>query len=458
MRSTKILHITIASANLFFLLLFISASFSNRLSIDDFHFLHNIRQNNIFNATHIEYQQWSTRYSSVLLNHSVQLLQTKWKYTLFCFNIIGLLVFIVALQMLLKNILMLLHCKHWSFLARFNTALFAVSALFLTTIKIDETWFWLCASCTYLWSIVFLALGAAWITHFNLSKKMGAIGAISLIYVGGACEPLAVVTIVVLSALLVFEFFRQKPANMLLRQRLATAIALCLCAFILLYIGPGNKVREQFFLKTSLYHSFILNFQMTDIVIEQFFKNKIPLIIAFAAPMMYAGACNKSNKTDDYWVLKILLIFTLCYCAIFLHQWTMTYKIQNVGAFRALFALSLYTIVACALIFYLIGKNFEMHRPALHFATVCCAIIAASFLAQRYFNEKESLQNYASAYDSRMNFLLQHKNDSSALVVKALPPSSLLYSAEIREDSTHFSNLHLRMGLQLKCSSLQRKQ
>jgi hypothetical protein len=68
-----------------------------------------------------------------------------------------------------------------------------------------------------------------------------------------------------------------------------------------------------------------------------------------------------------------------------------------------------------------------------------------------FIEEKRITYVYAAAYDNRMQTLIQSKSESSQkeISLAPLPPSGMLYSAEIIADTNDFRNRHLKNYLQL---------
>ena len=59
--------------------------------------------------------------------------------------------------------------------------------------------------------------------------------------------------------------------------------------------------------------------------------------------------------------------------------------------------------------------------------------------------------NYSKAYDDRIVTIIDHKNagGKETLLLKQLPSSGWIHSAEVSEDTTHFNNVFLKEFLQL---------
>ena len=71
------------------------------------------------------------------------------------------------------------------------------------------------------------------------------------------------------------------------------------------------------------------------------------------------------------------------------------------------------------------------------------------FIIQQY----SITSNYSKANDARIAYVtdLNKTIEKDTLIILApLPPSGMLYSTEIANDTTHFTNRELRLGYNLK--------
>ena len=64
-------------------------------------------------------------------------------------------------------------------------------------------------------------------------------------------------------------------------------------------------------------------------------------------------------------------------------------------------------------------------------------------------NQKQITTKYATAFDLRMNKISREIN-RDLIQLKPLPNSGFLYSAEINQSPSHFTNKQLKQGLRIK--------
>ncbi len=451
-KEIKTLHFVVFS-NILFITLYILLSYFNRISIDDFYFLNNVNKYGIIEGTSHEHETWSGRWAAVLVTHTV-LFFYKFRNFLFVYQLSIFLLFSISAYRLLKNIDELFTQKKLSSFELINISILLISALFYTTFKIDETWFWLCASSNYLLSIIFLILGSSAIIAEKKSILNIALCIVSFTYIGGSCEPLGLFVMLILVLFVsatYFKYISLPLPNQLLASRLLLAFVFCLSSFILMYSANGNRVRENFFEDISLFGCFILNFKTTGMIILLRLPAVLPYLIPFSFITFYLGAvAKKNNSSKKAGIKKIILIGLTYFVLLFIYQFPVSYITQDIAAYRALFPITLLTLIFAFAVFYQLGLLF---KPRANLSAYLLPFVLACIITLNTFtlySQSKIVPNYAKAYDVRIAYLLKQKDNFQSTRVKPLPSSGLLFSAEISSDSAHFSNLHLQSGLHLK--------
>lgn len=447
-------HVPLLISNILFLSLFLVLALNQRLATDDFYFLANFLEHGVIQGTWTEYNTWSTRFSSVGLNQIVLFFQEKGTWALACFSLLSLAVFVTVVALNIKNIVRLLNVQSshkLSGLYVLNLSIFLVSIMFITTVKIDETWFWLCASCTYLWGVMMLMLGVAWLTSAKNNALYTLFGVFGFVYLGGASGPLA---LIVLSFLLSIILFSNKYSQSLklaqnkLRIKATVGFLVCLSAFLILYFGKGNQMREVFFEQLSVLDSMFLNVKMSGIIILKRLPSVLPLMLTIAFPMLYVASIHNVAKKISPWMdfLKLTILFAV---VVYLYQLSITYKTQDVAAYRALFFVSVLTLMYIAKSYLIIGKNLPLTKlsAALFYSSF---LFAPTLFAYQLVKQHSIAFEYSASYDTRMNLLENVKNKNEIILLSPLKNSGMLYSAEISTDTSFHSNQHLKQALMLK--------
>ncbi len=461
MKINKKLFILIAISNLFFVLLYLLLAFNNRLTLDDFYFSSELN-NYGFSVAYIRlYNNWASNWTSNFINYFSLFFVKEYKYGLFVYNTLNFILFIYAVFSLLKNSSSLLKNKFQNliynkklFFHYINISIFVSSIIFITTIKIDETWFWLCASTGYLLSNIALILGTSLIISRKKNLFVYLFISISFIYIGGSLAPLALVLLLFFILLLIHIFLKNKL--LYYRTKIIVAFVSCLIAFIIFYIGEGSKVRARLFDEISIPHAIILNFKMTAIIYVKQLLKILPLFIIFSLPMVYIG--NKLKNHKNKIKLKLIISTILYVVIVYLYQLAVTYKTQDVVAYRALLTVTILTLLYFYYICFLIGQFFTINKSILNLFIVISISTTCLLFFYKFLEQQKIVSNYSKSYDERILFLSKNKKCDSTIILKPLCPSGMLLSSEISINTAHFKNQHLKKGLNLNCDIKLRKE
>lgn len=455
-RSTNLL---LAISNLFFLLLYITLCVNNRIAVDDFYFLSNVSEHGIIDGAILEYNSWNSRWLSLLLNHSILFIYQKMNFSIALYGILNLILFVLAVFFLITTVLDYINISpilkknklHFQ-LSLLNYSVFFVGLIFISTMRIGETWFWICSSTGYIWSNIMFILGIGSLLKREGKSSLSIIGCLSFFFIGGSSPTLSLLSILILSTIIILasiNYFQDLINKKIIIKRSLLSLLFCLSSFIILYLGEGNRIREQFFDEISIGYSIILNFKMAGIIILK----RIPLIIPFIAilslPIIAYSNNLKKGESDMNWKKKIIYLSILYLSLIYFFQLPITYKTQDVGAYRTLFFITILTIVYFLILFFLIGKNLSISKRLLNYVSIIPLLISSFIFAYFLINQYYTTTKYAKAYDQRMINLKEELHDIEILDLKPLPPSGMLYSAEISSDTSHYSNKFIKKALNL---------
>ncbi len=464
MQRSLIINIILSLSNLFFLLLYGILCLHNRLAIDDFHFLSNVRQFGVVGGTIEEYHSWSSRWVSVFVNHGVLFFHERTPISLFAFGIFNLLLFISVVFLFLKYLVKIPRDFHVGLIQEkgkekvirnwllLNLSIFLVSIIFIATIRINETWFWLCSSTTYLWSNIMFLLGITSLFVKNRKAVFNFLAYFSFFYIGGSSGPLAIVSLLVLFVILALTrskiiFFGTNQD--LIFKRASISFIFCLGAFLVLFFAHGNEVREQFFDSISIGESFILNIKMVGIIVIK----RLPLILPFIAilclPMIAFGHYDKRSKPQSQWKQKLVWLVVFYFFMIFIFQLPITYKTQDVAAFRALLFVTTLTVFFFLFGYYIVGRNTTLSMRWYRFFMTIPFMVSLLLFTYEFFQQHSITSRYSQAYDQRMIYIKRNQQRFKVLELDPLPFSGMLLSAELSEDTSHFSNQHLKKALGL---------
>lgn len=445
-------------AGILFFLLFLILAFFNRPATDDFHFMHNLHQYGIWEGMLQEYSTWSPRYCSVLITQSILSLEefTGWGYLIY--GVLSLLLSWTAVHFLINRIKELLRRSGIDLIddgpIGISTSLFICSIWFLSTFRIGETWFWLCSSSTYLWSNAFLLFLMGSVIHEKQSVKHWLVITISSIYIGGSCGPLSILTLVLLTGVISVTTTKWNPFenSQTILKRAVFSLLVLLLAFTVQYLAEGNRIREQFFREISLVESFILNIKMTGIILLKRLPLSLLISLALTFPLLLAVKQKEVSFTK--WVRAITLSSIIYVGLIFLFQWSITYKTQDVGAYRTLFFVNTLSVIFCANLWVQSARYGIIDSSKLFWSTtkkviLVCYSITLLFLL---FQQANYGYQYSKSCDSRIAYCIKACNQNkNTIILHPLPYSGMLYSAELSTDPSFFSNEHYVQGLNITC-------
>jgi hypothetical protein len=453
LQSNKYFFKIIAFSNIIFIILYSILSYYNRIAVDDFYFLAFLKEHGILGGAIVTYNTWSGRWVSSLLNAFV-ISFYPFKYFLFVYGLLVFALFIYSVKRCIHNLKKIFRWDNINFWKELHIAIFIVSAFFYSTIKIDETWFWLCSTCVFLLSMILFFLGTSALIAIKGGVFNTLLIMISFTLIGGSSEPFALTVLLLLLLFGLANFFDMINFNLpqtFLNKRFYIAFICCLTSFVFLYSAEGNRVRESFFAEISIWYSFFLNIKTTGMIIVLRLPLIIPFVILFSIPAYYLGYLNSTENINKKIIkLRIAFIMILYFASIYIYQLPITYITQDIGAYRTLFPITFFSLLAGFGIFYNLGlgglgKSSRVHSIVLFSLIAVCCLNTYSLISQLII-----LPKYAEAYDKRIVYLNKNKANINPIIIEPLPESGLLYSAEISTDSSYFTNQHLKKGLGLK--------
>ena len=97
----KLSHFLLLS-NVIFITLYLVLSYYNRLAHDDFYSIYTVHENGVIDSIILQYNNWSTRYCALFISFSIAAI-THFKYTLFIYQLLIIMLLIAALNSLYNN-------------------------------------------------------------------------------------------------------------------------------------------------------------------------------------------------------------------------------------------------------------------------------------------------------------------------------------------------------------------
>lgn len=416
-----------------FVVFLLSCFYFNRFAVDDFYFIGEIKNSSFIETYKHLHFKWHGRWTSnFALLSFIQLYNVP--YFLQLFNLLSfLLLFIVSYQLL--KAINSCYCFKLAKPTLLVYSLLFLSVFFFCTQSPSETWFWYTGSVVYLWSIIAI-LGALKIFFISKPKVVTSIFYfIGLIYIGGANEPLVILSTIVLVYLIAVN----------IKRKLAIAgVLVLITSFLINYLSQGTIHRDEItpglgFIDLLLYSGYgTIDFLFFDF--NKTFKNGLILAI----PIYILGKSFKGKfewfKPIKHLIMAVLLIGLVC----FLNNIIVVFALGSLAPDRALISSSLLIALVIASYSFLLGTHSKSNKTMVYYAPILGIILMIALIIDSVMIHS----TYAKAQDERIELL--QKENTAIIKVKPLPPSGYLYNTEITNDINNFKNQHLKKGLALE--------
>jgi hypothetical protein len=455
MSKRYLFFLSIVSALLLSLLLMLC--FYSRLATDDYYFIWDVRHTGILGDVYSQYTGWCGRYAATFLVdifYRLLDIDQTWYFLWPLISVIAMATGIFSLFSAFavrsgiiagrKEILLL----SFSFL----------SLLFFFSVDIGETWMWYCSLSSYLWSVIAFTWGMRFLLSENRFVSIpGAL--LCFIYVGGASEVYSVIYGVAILAFLVIRYKKAGSSRSFIQQgfnrKLIVAYAFLGIAFIILVIAPGNYLRDELFPEHHIGKALFITAKSIVKFSVLYVPFRLVYLLAFAVPFVLAGKI--SRQQQSMFRLSFGTFFmraTAVYISLlFLFFLLVAYVMVETGPPRLWFMVAFLSAVYCTSVCFYAGYSGIISDAKLHLLKRSGILLAALVLSWNLFQQFNTCRSYTKALDTRLLFLknLNEKvSRDTLIVVPPLPSSGMLYSAEIKADTNHFTNRELRIGFDLK--------
>lgn len=415
-----------------FILFLISCFFFNRFAVDDYYFIGKINEQSFKEIYQHLYFNWHGRWTSnFLLLFFIQFY--KLPFFLLLFNLLSTCLLYLGIFNLAKTIQYKLNLKQSKTQLIIYSTVF-LSILFFCTVNPNETWFWFTGSVVYLWSIIAAIFAIQLYLKQELKWFHYLIFNVSLIYIGGANEPLVMLFIIGFS----FSIIKKYNSKLAL-----LGISCILLSFLVNYLSSGTIHRDEITPSLNLLDLFLYSGYGTIKFLFLDFYSTFLIALILSIPFYMLGRQFKGKfswfKPIKHLIISIVVIGIFAFC----NNLIGIYALGGLLPDRALISTSLVIAFIITVYLFLLGgaeynKNTVFYAPILG----CVVLITLSI----YCFEVHS--TYAKAVDERIEFI--NSSGKETIVVNELPPSGYIYSTEITTDSNNFKNQHLKSGLGIK--------
>jgi hypothetical protein len=334
-----------------------------------------------------------------------------------------------------------------------------MSLLFFLSYDIGEIWFWPACIVGYLMSIVAVTWGFFFIIRPGNQLIDYTFICICSLFTGGSCELYTPFFLFIL-AYVIAHRYKQSPSLSIyleheLHRKLLIAFLFLFISYALLFVSPGNYLRNALLPK----HQVLFSFFITGKSLIKFFILFIPghlhFIFAFSFVFLIIGSdfrrkCNYRFKISFREFVKKASIFFFVFSVVYFYL--IAYVLSETGPARLWFLVSfVFSILVCCIVFYA-GYSQLLSPRQMTILKKVSMIVSFLILIMLLIQQYSITKTYALAYDERKKFLQglnDHLKADTVIRVPALPPPGMLYGAEITADTNHYTNQHLRLGYNL---------
>lgn len=335
-----------------------------------------------------------------------------------------------------------------------SLSLLFFTGLFYITFGVDESWFWIFPSTSYLWGLIFCLFGVSFLLSPTTKFLSYLFIIFCFLYTGSASEPFAMICILFLGTFILV--YHRKIISREKKLQLLFALLACILGFIISEMAPGTINRKSGMPPVDL----LLAIKRDVFAIIKFYifylPYKIPYIILFGIPFYFFG--NELKKKNRFLLLNyslkkiIVTSFVLFNTLLFLSYLPVCYIMGEAGPLRSWHHISLYLTVVSFFVFFYAG--YISPKESLlrtNYLSIVYSVILLLNLAM-LINQYQVVSFYAISIDERNEYLteLNKKNTSGTVRIKKLPPSGFLFSQEISSDKNDFTNQYMKQGLNLK--------
>lgn len=396
----------------------------------------------------------NVRWTSILLCNTIflpnkNLASIHWNLIIYYFVLFSALVIVFTfflrtiLFRLDKALLSLKDCVLLAFL-------FCIT-LFFSTSAISEVWFWMSASTIYLVPILFFVLGFSHLFSKKNTLLTYLIISISFLYIGGAVENFALITLFLLLILFVVSFKQNKYVELTsIRGKIILGIA-SLLVFLIKNLA-GSKIRHRFHYELANRYNFRQN--ETGRIISKIVEPSTVIVILCLLSVVILGAIyrNRGFLFFKFKLRRIVAIAGIFLAIIMCITFSpLLFTFHNFGPERAWFPVNFFlTLFLFSFAFY-IGNVYEIRWinfvPFRYIVSISTVVLISVYLFRQY----PIVTNYSHQYDQRIERLMKLKRmgNKKPVYCKPMPDSGMVIKAELDEKGQGKESVGFRYLLKL---------
>lgn len=440
-----------------FVCLLLMLCYFNRLATDDYYFIWDVRNHGIITGVVSQYMEWCGRFAATFaMDLFYKAFDINYSYYSF-FPILSALLISAGIYFLLGNYSTAFSLSFTKTQRLLSAASFT-ALLFFLSVDIGESWFWFCSQSSYMWSIIAFIWGLVFLSNSKYVVLSTLAAFICFIYVGGSIEVFSVIFGLFFTIYLILKYRKTKNIRLFLsvnKKALIVYLGLAI-SFIIFLIAPGNYLRDGLFPEHQFWYSFFITAKSFVKFGIFYLPFKLLYILVFASPFLIFGNAIKPNeiKLFNYsfktFFWKLSLVFSL---TLFLFFFIVAYVMVETGPPRMWFFVSFLLSVYFCILFFYAGYKDVINSKYLVFIKNGTVLLGIGLMVFHIIYQYPIVSNYSKATDSRNEYITELNKtitSDSLIYLTPLPPAGMLYSTEITNDTTHFTNKELRLGYELK--------
>jgi hypothetical protein len=429
-----------AANGVLFMSTYLALGVYNRLSADDFHYMHMTRELGVWDAMVFYYQNWNPRWSSTLLlntvlGHYVEGVSLAFFHFLTMF--LGCAALVVLLWSLVRRLGLRITGSEFAVMP-----MYMMAALFHVSIGTGDTWFWLSSMSMYLWGLMAVVLGFGLLLRERLSALHYFLVFTLFLFAGGAAETVAVATLTVL-------FYLGLTGRAGQGRAFHIATLACLAGFCIDAMGSGIQVRMEHLPHTAVSERLWEGMKNYGRFIFRHVPLMLPALIAFLLPLAWVGRRSEHLQATDLRSLYVpsrhaFVIADLIALGI---SFMMGLLMSGMGPERAWLPVSAMVLAIGVLVAVRSGRwLFDRASGRFFHMVILSQVLLLSFQFREMVVNVGKAKVYALAVDDRMATIAKAVAEGAdELILRPLPDAGWLHSAEITSDTSHHLNQHLSL-------------
>ncbi len=442
---------SIYSIAILFLTLYFILSIHSRIAGDDYFYLW---LKNTFGARAgmiYQYNQWSGRWAAHWLGCAMI---SYWRNPFFLplFNLITLGLLYFSLKKGFEKITAFLKITIDNIIIP-PLIILLITTFFFSSFSIGETWFWYIIILTYLWSIIAFIFLLNLIFSFKKNFQIFLFIIACSAYIGGASESYALIFLFSLITILLYKkkLNFNRPLTFI-DYKLILSLTILILSFSFSYFAPGTEIRHSLLPQTPIIEKLEVFSKSYIKYFLLFLPDKIIYILLFSFLWLFIGSQYLKNSFKEKEVIKIIKNITLLFL-IFLAITLLptSFIMSETGPGRSLSIVSLLTVIYYATLFTLLGIFIDTNKIFYKIFLSSLSLISILFLIFTIYSQFIITKHFSQACDERLKSIeaAVKNNSKGTLELMRIPSAGMLYWDELSEDSSYFTNKHLKDGLNL---------